>query len=227
MKTGTVYALHECGDRSVRYVGQTTRSLDERLRAHLHVAATDKASPVYIWMRAVLARGGTVTARPLLQGVPEAELRDSERKAIADALAMGEPLTNYQHASPTAFTPIHKQEVDYTAPTLAGLLSEATCRRVTEGEAITLMVRLFRWALRRIDHGASNRLVAIQDAATLPMGHEQEVLARVCQWPKKDAAALLNVLASHDARVLRRTGECIHLDVYDLKQRHSYAQRMG
>lgn len=48
---GRVYAIRRADDFQFRYVGQTTRTLSERLRKHMATARSGRVTPFYSWLR--------------------------------------------------------------------------------------------------------------------------------------------------------------------------------
>lgn len=71
----TVYALSSSeSSNRVRYIGQTSKSLDERLSRH---KATTADTPVALWIRREIARGRSIIIQALEKDAPlgEAEIR--------------------------------------------------------------------------------------------------------------------------------------------------------
>lgn len=93
--SGVVYALCEPETMEIRYVGQTSIALGDRLRAHLFQATHDemRTNYNYRWIRKVLARG----LEPVLQVleiVPVVELDRAEIGWITTLRELGCRLTN-------------------------------------------------------------------------------------------------------------------------------------
>lgn len=76
-KSCIVYGLRETGSTSVRYVGQTSVDLQERLRRHWHDCRNHLRRPRAMWMRDVAAKGGEIEIFPLETGAiwNESEIR--------------------------------------------------------------------------------------------------------------------------------------------------------
>jgi hypothetical protein len=71
----TVYALSSSeSSNTVRYIGQTSKSLDERLSRH---KATSAETPVALWIRGEIAKGRSIIIQALEKNAPlgEAEVR--------------------------------------------------------------------------------------------------------------------------------------------------------
>ena len=90
---GSVYALHDPRDGSVRYIGKTTLSPEERLSAHIKAARTRGRARSWTWIRGLL-RDGLAPTVSLLEQANLASLNECERRWIAHGKANGWTLTN-------------------------------------------------------------------------------------------------------------------------------------
>jgi len=71
----TIYALSSSeSSNRVRYIGQTSKTLDERLSKHKTASAD---TPVALWIRSEIAKGRTIIIQALEKNAPlgEAEVR--------------------------------------------------------------------------------------------------------------------------------------------------------
>jgi hypothetical protein len=90
MRMGYIYSLNDPGTGEVRYIGQTVRKPDARLKLHVKAVKNGADNRVYRWMR-------TLPSPPQINvicTVPENELNDAEIRWIAFARAVGARLTN-------------------------------------------------------------------------------------------------------------------------------------
>lgn len=96
-KTATIYAL--CDGREsdpvkrVRYIGQTVRTLAQRLRRHAADARRGEQTRRARWMRSVWATGGHVLIEAVIV-VPSSAWGTAEQEQIATLRARGCDLTN-------------------------------------------------------------------------------------------------------------------------------------
>lgn len=89
-RTAIVYGLFSTRDFECRYIGQTTRSVRERLAQHKSYAKT-KRTAVHRWFSREIAQGFDVLLVPL---VSNAVWNDTERDLLADCRAAGMRLLN-------------------------------------------------------------------------------------------------------------------------------------
>jgi hypothetical protein len=89
-KTGTVYVLVDPRGDTIRYVGQTTRTVAQRFSGHL----SSRGVPVADWIAELRALGLRPTARPIVENVPNAELLTVEQEQIEAHYEQGWPLLN-------------------------------------------------------------------------------------------------------------------------------------
>lgn len=89
-KPGTVYVLADPRGDTVRYVGQTTRTLGQRLSGHL----SSRGVPVADWVAELRTLGLRPVARPIIESVPNALLLDVEQEQIEAHYRQGWPLLN-------------------------------------------------------------------------------------------------------------------------------------
>ena len=91
-KTYKIYTLEDPRDGQVRYVGQTFKSLEERLIGHLNI--NDKSNSYKVnWIKQLLALD-LVPTITLLDEVSEFEWREAEKFWIIQMRALGFKLTN-------------------------------------------------------------------------------------------------------------------------------------
>lgn len=89
-ETGTVYALVDPRGDTIRYVGQTTRTLTQRLNGHLSSRSTRVAE----WVAELRALGLRPEPRPIMEGVPKSDLLRVEEEQIESHYRQGWPLLN-------------------------------------------------------------------------------------------------------------------------------------
>lgn len=87
----TVYGLSTSADERVRYIGQTVRSLQIRLNAHLRWARNGKKSALFAWIRKHELLGETIIITPIMVG---AILHETEIETIALHKRLGANLVN-------------------------------------------------------------------------------------------------------------------------------------
>ncbi|MFE9844659.1 GIY-YIG nuclease family protein [Streptomyces goshikiensis] len=90
LSVGRIYALSDPRDEVVRYVGQTTKTLEERLAGHL----SSPAGKVAPWITELREAGLEPLIAALKENVPVAGLLAAEREEITRRVAAGEPLLN-------------------------------------------------------------------------------------------------------------------------------------
>jgi hypothetical protein len=88
--TGTVYALVDPRDDEIRYIGQTTRTLPQRLKGHL----SRPAWRVEKWIAELRTADLGPQIVALRENVPAGELLTAEREEITRILAAGGELLN-------------------------------------------------------------------------------------------------------------------------------------
>lgn len=89
----SIYVLSDPRDGSDRYVGQTTKSLLDRIACHMAPSSIREKTPRGAWLRELAAAGLRPTAR-LLRVVGAAGADEGERTEIARLRAEGAPLVN-------------------------------------------------------------------------------------------------------------------------------------
>lgn len=94
MKTGTIYALRDPWSDEIRYIGQTTMKLSDRMRAHRYQAQR-REHGVHGWWRSLAPAHPTPLV--LEDGLPANELNDAEKRHIAAARDAGAHLLNLTH----------------------------------------------------------------------------------------------------------------------------------
>ncbi|GAA3384532.1 GIY-YIG nuclease family protein [Streptomyces racemochromogenes] len=173
---GRIYALSDPRDGVVRYVGQTTKALEERLAGHL----SSPASKVAPWIAELREAGIAPLITILREDVPVAELLVAEREEITRRVVAGEPLLNQ-------------------ASTAAG-------RRIVEREQAELKAkqRESAWAeLARNCREALGGPLAPGDVSGLPLEEAvQEALLRLQAAEDPEGDALTGGLSSQ-IRLLR------------------------
>jgi hypothetical protein len=103
--TGTVYALIDPRDNSVRYIGATIKPLKVRLYGHLKGPT---AKRVKAWIDDLAAAGLVPQIEAITEDVPVVDLRDFEKDEITRRLIGGEQLLN-EAATATARRLIERQ----------------------------------------------------------------------------------------------------------------------
>lgn len=88
--TGALYALIDPRDGAVRYIGQTTRTITERLAGHI----ANPAPRVGKWISELSQAGLAPLSVALREGIPILELLAVEKEEITRRIAAGEKLLN-------------------------------------------------------------------------------------------------------------------------------------
>lgn len=68
---GVIYGLYTVKDKSIRYIGKTTKPVDARVREHVLSAKRGKHTPAAAWIRARLEAGVPIKVRVLKQAPVE------------------------------------------------------------------------------------------------------------------------------------------------------------
>lgn len=89
-----VYALVDPRDRSIRYVGETVRSLHARVAQHLRAANEKTTPPVNAWIRGILSSGSKPVSIVIEELGCKQDMHDAEAYWIAQFRAMGADLLN-------------------------------------------------------------------------------------------------------------------------------------
>lgn len=80
---GLIYCLYSTEDRRPRYIGQTTKPLEQRLAQHMGRKVPAATAPVYAWIRTVHQAGFRVGAYAIQPDVGYADLDRFERYWMA------------------------------------------------------------------------------------------------------------------------------------------------
>lgn len=88
--TGTLYALVDPRDGAVRYIGQTTKTITERLAGHI----ANPVPRVGKWISELSQAGLAPLPVALREGIPVLELLAVEKEEITRRIAAGEKLLN-------------------------------------------------------------------------------------------------------------------------------------
>ncbi|MFE0039457.1 hypothetical protein [Streptomyces sp. NPDC059015] len=145
--TGRLYALTDPRDEVVRYIGQTTKALEERLAGHLASPAT-KVAP---WIAELKAAGLAPQISLLRDAIPAPDLLAVERAEITRRLVAGEPLLN--EASTAAGRRIVRKKQEDLAKarrqaawaSVARLTREATGGPLPHGELQLIPIPRVAW----------------------------------------------------------------------------------
>ncbi len=92
---GRIYGLLDPRDGSLRYVGQTTRSLKKRLQEHLSLASRSKQTHVSHWLKLLWGLGLRPYVQEFDSAFSRAELDVLEVTTICAARVLGICLTNH------------------------------------------------------------------------------------------------------------------------------------
>ena len=93
---GYIYGLYDVSG-ALRYVGQTTTSLEARMRQHLTSDNLTKRNRVVQWLREIIARGEQPIMKALATAKDRDELYHLERQHISKARQEGAQLVNSTH----------------------------------------------------------------------------------------------------------------------------------
>lgn len=145
-ETGTVYVLTDPRGDTVRYVGQTTRTLGQRLSGHL----SSRGVPVAEWVAELRTLGLRPAIGPVVENVPNAKLLDVELEQIRAHFDEGWPLLNAEARNRPADVRTARRQVKKAQAIGGHLLREAETRldRIASHHALDLEREANR-ALRR------------------------------------------------------------------------------
>jgi hypothetical protein len=94
-KTWIIYGIRRRGDATIRYVGQTSRGLGERLRGHLNACHSEELQQ---WLVELATAGESPEAIPLATAKSRKEATVIERDWIKSlSFVFGDQLFNYHH----------------------------------------------------------------------------------------------------------------------------------
>lgn len=85
---------------------------------------------------------------------------------------------------------------------LAGLLSEATGKRVTHGEALLFILKTWMWVVDQVEEDNPDIAAEFERAAALDRSKAEVLLSQALEWPAKHKAALVDALLDSSVRVL-------------------------
>jgi hypothetical protein len=88
------------------------------------------------------------------------------------------------------------------APAMAGLLTAATKKRVSKGDALALVLDLWAWCLAQVDEGAPDLKAELERCTLLQRERAAGILTLATEWPTKHVDALLQAMADPMVRVL-------------------------
>lgn len=91
---GRIYGLYDPLTNELRYVGQTTTTVAQRLAAHLCPSSLRKHSHLACWLRSLQAKGHKPSTSVLAEAKDQAELDQLEMDHIAFSRKAGLRLTN-------------------------------------------------------------------------------------------------------------------------------------
>jgi hypothetical protein len=134
-KTGTVYVLLDPRGDTIRYVGQTTRPLPQRLSGHL----SSRGTPMAAWVADLRGLGLRPGIRSIVEDVPEMDLLNVEQAEIMDHIRAGWPLLNAEARSPRMpDVRIARRQVE-KARSIGGTYSARQSSTLTRSLAVTLL----------------------------------------------------------------------------------------
>lgn len=88
------------------------------------------------------------------------------------------------------------------APAMAGLLTAATKKKVSKGDALALVLDLWAWVLGQVDETTPDLQAEFARCTLLQTDRAAGILVLATDWPAKHAAALLQAMADPMVRVL-------------------------
>lgn len=104
------------------------------------------------------------------------------------------------------------EAVEHYAPQLAHLLTLGSGRKVSEGDALLFIIRLWQWALVKVNPDAEDLRAEFESCSSLSRVRAAETLATACRWPISKADVLLESLLDSEVRVLVEEGDCVRVD---------------
>jgi hypothetical protein len=143
-KPAIVYGLTSTEDGQIRYIGQTIKPLNKRLRSHIDGAKRGGTWPVAKWIRKVIRQVFTVQIVPLVE---TAIWNDTEIETIAVYLAQGAKLLNATNGGQNPVGLVFSEETRRK-------MSDAAKRRWSGPEARTILAEIARQAWTDPDYRA-------------------------------------------------------------------------
>lgn len=105
------------------------------------------------------------------------------------------------------------------AITLSALLTEATGRKVTRADALTLVLDLWDWVVSQVNESAEDRAAEFHRCTRLPKAKADLLLPGVLAWPAKHVAALLTALCDPHVHVMEDEGDYVR--VTEIEKRYA------
>lgn len=105
------------------------------------------------------------------------------------------------------------------ARTLANLLTAATGRKVSRGDALTLVLDLWDWVVSQVNEDAEDLDAEFERCAVLPYERAEALLPEALGWPDKHAMPLMQALCDKHVGVMAVEGE--RLRVLGIRERYS------
>ena len=91
---GVIYGLHDPVTGELRYIGQTVKSVSQRLATHLSPSSLRRHSYLYRWLKGLVERGLKPSWSQIAEAEDQTELDLLEVLSIAEARASGTRLVN-------------------------------------------------------------------------------------------------------------------------------------
>lgn len=103
--------------------------------------------------------------------------------------------------------------------TLARLLTEASGKKVSHGDALLLVCNLWTWVVTQVREDAEDLAAEFERCSVLPRLKAEMVLPIPLGWPARHAAALLDALLDTHVGVLSAEGDAVR--VVDIRERYA------
>lgn len=112
------------------------------------------------------------------------------------------------------------------AQTLATLLTQSTGRKVSRGDALTLVLDLWDWVVSQVNEDATDKAAEFERCARLPKAKADILLPMALGWPIKHVGSLLVALTDSHVRVMADEGDFVR--VMEVEERYSrLAKKQG
>lgn len=103
--------------------------------------------------------------------------------------------------------------------TLSQLLSAATGKRVSHGDALLLVCNLWTWVVSQVREDAVDLAGEFERCSVLPRLKAEALLPTALGWPGRHASVLIDALLDTHVRVLSAEGDCVR--VVDIRERYA------
>jgi len=103
--------------------------------------------------------------------------------------------------------------------TLAQLLTAATGKRVSHGDALLLVCNLWTWVVSQVKEDAENLAAEFERCSVLSRLKAEALLPTALGWPGRHAGILIDALLDTHVQVLGAEGDSVR--VVDIRERYA------